>query len=139
MTRTETGSVGLTFEALFPGSVLTCACGCGATPPLDGPGKLPEHATSKKATTSNINTRRMTPRRTFPIATHAQAIAGNRVVPAELPVAPGLAQDGGDSLGGAAAGQRGGVSTGALHQGSVGGEHRQEHLTRHREVPAFSA
>lgn len=88
MTRTETGSVGLTFEALFPGSVLTCACGCGATPPVDGPGELPEHATSKKATAININTRRMIPRRTFPIAAHAQAIAGNWVDRAELPVAP---------------------------------------------------
>jgi hypothetical protein len=68
VTRTETGSVGLMFVALSPGRTLTCACGRGGALRPDGSVGPPEHAVSKIAKPSNINTRRMVPHRICPIA-----------------------------------------------------------------------
>jgi hypothetical protein len=76
VTRTETGSVGLTFAALFPGRMLTCACGRGGWFAPNEPVAAPEQAVSNTTKTSNINTRRMVPAESARIAPWAQPIAG---------------------------------------------------------------
>src|SRR5947209_10060503 len=77
VTRTDAGSVGLTFAVLSPGRMLTCACGRGGgvAPPGDPIG-APEQAVSNTAKTSNINTRSMVSAESARIAPRAQPIAG---------------------------------------------------------------